>query len=191
MKSLRILFLALYTPGPAPEHGLPDEEVAGFAQAWLMPAPFLLRPDMLPEGALARLLEDPSRARCSEFSVALWSAQQALCSELSARGLDARGMPPISGRALEAFFLPSGRIWMGAQFPTDSLSQTQDRLGKALGSLMGGSPLCTPAAPFPWIPDFARGGGWALGASQTLGAKAESLGIARAARKPRGEDRTA
>lgn len=189
MKSLRILFLALYTPGPPPEQGLPDEEIAGFAQAWLMPAPFLLRPDMLPEGALARLLEDPSRSRCSEFAVALWSAQQALCSELGDRGLDARGMPPISGRALEAFFLPSGRIWMGAQFPSESLPQTQDRLGKALGGLMGAPPLGTPAVAFPWIPDFARGGGWALGASQTLGAKAESLGIARSPRKPRPDER--
>lgn len=185
MKSLRIFFMALYTPAPPPEQGLPDEEQTGFAQAWLLPASFLLRPDMLPEGALGRLLEDPSRARCSEFSVALWSAQQALCAQLQELGLDARGMPPISGRALEAFFLPSGRFWMGACLPADSLPQSQERFSKALGSLMKQAPLGTQASPFPWIPDFARGGGWALGANQALGARAEALGSSIPKRPPK------
>lgn len=179
MKSLRFFFLALYGAGSSNSDGLPEEELPGFGQAFMMPASFLLQSGILPENGLARLLEDPSRARCSEFSLALWSSQNHLSEQLLQLGSDTRGMPPISGRALEAFFLPSGRFWLGAYFPIEgSLVQTQDRVQKSFNALTDSNVLATSTVTFPWLPDFSRGsGGWALAANQILGAKTESLGF--------------
>lgn len=175
MRVLRFLFLTVHAPS-APEDGLPSEEMQTFANAWLIPAPFALRESFLPEQALAGLLDAPSRARASEVAVGMWSAQQHLCGQLGRLGIDARGMPPVHGRALEAFFLPSGRFWIGAYCPTRSLSASQDSISKALGSLFGHPPRKSRSIPFPWLGEFSRSSAWALGANQAFGDHVDLLG---------------
>lgn len=175
MRALRFLFLTIVAP-LRPEHGLPLEEAQAFATAWLLPGSFALREGFLPQRSLSALMQQPSRALCAEAAVGLWSAQQHLCEQLSSLGVDARGLPPVSGRALEAFFLPSGRFWLGAYCPAHSLGASQEALAKALGSILGAPPRRSMATPFPWLPEFGRGGSWALGATQSLGSSVEMMG---------------
>lgn len=175
MKVLRFIFLTVHAP-MRPPHGLPQEESQAFANAWLIPAQFALREGILPEAPLLTLLESPTRAKASEMAVGLWSSQQLICERLGLLGIDARGLPPLTGRALEGFFLPTGRFWMGAYCPCDSLSQSQDSMGKALGALFSHPPRKSRAIPFPWLGEFSRSGAWALGANQSFGAHADLMG---------------
>jgi hypothetical protein len=122
----------------------------------------------LSEDALGALLDAPSRAKASECAVSLWSAQQLLCEKLGIFGIDARGLPPISGRALEAFCLPSGIFWIGAYLPCDSLAASQDTLAKSLCALFGQPPKKSRTLPFPWLGEFSRSAAWALGANQAF-----------------------
>lgn len=168
MRALRFLFLTVH--GSArPDEGLPADESQAFATAWIIPPPFALGSGLLPEQALASLLDTPSRGKASEVAVGLWSAQQRLCESLIELGIDARGLPPVNGRALEAFFLPAGRFWLGAYCPATSLPVSRDALAKALGVLFGSVPRRAPAASFPWLGEFSRSSAWALGASQVFG----------------------
>lgn len=174
MKVLRFLFLTIHgTPRSA--DGLPTEEGQAFANAWLIPAQHALR-DFVPEEAMAELIHAPSRAKASEVAIGLWSAQQSLCERLAAAGVDARGLPPVTGRALEGFFLPSGRFWAGAYCPTTSLAQSQDAVARALGSIFGQPPRKSRAIPFPWLNEFSRSAAWALGANQAFGDTVDLLG---------------
>lgn len=168
MKSFRLIFLTVHAPA-RPEQGLPTEESQAFSLAWLIPPAFALSSDMLPEQALASLLESPSRSKASEVAVGLWSAQQRLCERLGELGSECRGLPPVNGRALEAFFVPAGRFWMGAYCPSPSLSASQDAVGRALGTLFGAPARRSKAIPFPWLGEFSRSSAWALGASQAFG----------------------
>ena len=135
-----------------------------------------MRDNFIPETALLSLLETPNRAKASEVAVGLWSAQQQLCERLNLLGVDARGLPPSTGRALEAFFLPSGRFWVGAYLPTDSLATSQDSVLKCLTSLYGQPALKSRAIPFPWLGEFSRSAAWALGANQVFGESVDLLG---------------
>lgn len=168
MRALRFLFLTVH--GSArPDDGLPADEAQAFATAWIIPPPFALGSAFLPEQALAALLDAPSRAKASEVAVGLWSAQQRLCGSLADLGVDARGLPPVNGRALEAFFLPAGRFWLGAYCPATSLPASREALARALGALFGSPPRRAPVASFPWLGEFSRSSAWALGASQAFG----------------------
>lgn len=175
MKALRFLLLTVHAP-MRPADGLPVEETQAFANAWLIPAQYALRDGFIPESALLSFLESPSRAKGAEVAVGLWSAQQQLAERLGLLGIDARGLPPVSGRALEAFFLPSGRFWIGAYCPCDSLAASQDGIGKALGALFDQPARKSRAIPFPWLGEFSRSSAWALGASQAFGDSVDMLG---------------
>lgn len=175
MKVLRFLFLTIHAAHKPPD-GLPSEEMQTFANAWLIPAPFAIRESFLPEQALSNLLDSPSRAKASEVSVGLWSAQQHLCAQLGLLGVDARGLPPVNGRALEAFFLPTGRFWIGAYCPGGSLAYSQDTMAKALAALFGHPARKSRSIPFPWLGEFSRSSAWALGANQAFGDHVDLLG---------------
>lgn len=175
MKVLRFLFLTVHAAAH-PDEGLPTEETQTFANAWLIPAPFALSQSFLPESALASLLNSPSRAKASEVSIGLWSAQQHVCEQLSLLGVEARGLPPVTGRALEAFFLPSGRFWIGAYCPTTSLASSQDAMTKAIGALFGHPARKSRSIPFPWLGEFSRSSAWALGANQAFGDHIDMMG---------------
>lgn len=167
MKAIRFLLLTIHAPAK-PFEGLPTEEGQAFATAWTIPAQYALREGFLAEQSLGALLEAPNRAKASECAVSLWSAQQALCEKLGIFGIDSRGLPPISGRALEAFCLPSGIFWVGAYCPCESLAHSQDGIGKALCALFGQPAKKSRTLPFPWLGEFSRSAAWALGANQAF-----------------------
>lgn len=175
MKILRFLLLTVHASGK-PSEGLPTDETQAFANAWLIPAQYAMQESFLPESSLKSLLEAPSRAKASEVAVGLWSAQQMLCDQMNLLGIDARGLPPVTGRALEGFFLPSGRFWMGAYCPCESLAQSQDSVARSLLALFGQAPRKSRAIPFPWLGEFSRSAAWALGANQVFGSHVDLMG---------------
>ena len=178
MRVLRLLFLTVHSPS-RPAEGLPLDEGQAFASAWLVPAHYALRQGFLPQETLGSLLDSPTRAKASETAVGLWSAQQDLCAKLAEQGVDARGLPPLGGRALEGFFLPTGRFWMGAYCPSESLPQSQEAIARAFGSIFGHPAQRSRTLPFPWLNEFGRSGAWALGATQAFGDSIDALGSQR------------
>ncbi len=158
----------------AAEEGLPRDEGFGSGRAWLLPASEMLQEDMVPLDLLDRFLSSEDARARDELSLALWTSQERICQRLRSAGADARGLPPIPGKALQAYFLPSGRLWIGALV---RVSPSSGSLLRAISEPFASSPIPTAPQTIPWIPDMVRGGAWALGASQALGLASELIGF--------------
>ena len=177
MKTLRFLFFTLEMPFPSSVDGLPREEGFGSGRAWLLPASEMLREDRVPAELLDRFLSSQGALARDALSLALWTSQERICSALRSAGADVRGLPPIPGKVLQAYFAPSGRLWIGALARVDPSDPSGRSLRRSVSEAFSSSPIPTSPHSIPWIPDMSRGGAWALGASQSLGLASELIGF--------------
>lgn len=185
---------------------LPAEEQIGQAQVHLLPAKEFLDFPYLPQEIFFSYLKDQARdvslhnhidaqvnnnnfrvhqshtkaiQAANTFSLALWSAQQNIANTMTSQNaLHCASLPPLSAKALQAYFTPSGRYWLGLVFfgKPSALSQ---KVPLHLQQLFQNQLQSTKIQPFPWIPEMSSSGSWALGAGTALGPSIELLGISK------------